>query len=84
MTNENLPAFAKQWMQQWASAGPALERVRAQELRAMTTTDLARSVAFIPNALERANLSNYSGLIDQQAWFMRQRVQFLLEGRKIR
>lgn len=68
-----LPPFAKAWMEQWKQAAPELARVRAEELRALDSGANEASVASL------ADPGRMSGLVEQQAWFMR---AMLLDYRK--
>jgi len=50
-------------MEQWKQAAPELERVRAEELRALdSSADFDGSLA---------DPGRMSGLVEQQAWFIR-------------
>lgn len=72
-----LPAFAKAWMAQWEAAAPALQKIRDQELRAMSVEEQARAaeVMDLPKgSLRPGDRESYSGLVEQQAWFMRFRL----------
>lgn len=71
MAQKHLPPFAAAWMQQWKAAGPALQRVRDEELRALDGSRALEAASFFDRA---RTTNNYSGLIEQQAWFMRKRV----------
>ncbi len=71
MAQKHLPAFAVEWMQQWRAAGPELQRIRDNELRALDGSQASRAASFVDG---QRSTTNYSGLIDQQAWFMRKRV----------
>lgn len=65
---------AAAWLRAWRAAGPALERVRREELR---TLDGRKTLALLTGPadyrkeprLARAT----SGLVDQQRWFMKAR-----------
>lgn len=63
------------WARQWAAAGPALERVRADALRAMTAAEaLAASDALLAlgAGLELPDHRRaWSGLVDMQRWLTR-------------
>ncbi len=62
------------WVSAWAVAGPELEQIRAAE---GATTSLAIVIEQLEDAFQAAmrhagpNLS--SGLVEQQAWFMKVR-----------
>jgi hypothetical protein len=73
----SMPDWAKQWMEQWREAGPALEAIRIQELRALTdhqarewTEGLLELAAQAPMLPHR---KRWSGLVVQQALFHRLR-----------
>ena len=71
----NLPPFAKQWAQQWKSAGPALQAIRDQELRQL---DGERTSG---NAVGHRVYDRYPerhGMVTMQKWFLR---RALLERR---
>jgi hypothetical protein len=75
----SLPEFAKEWMEQWRAAGPALEEVRARELRELTdeearaaTVDLLDLGIRVPLPRERWQSS---GLVIQQELFRRHRPE---------
>ena len=63
------------WARQWASAGPALARVREDALRAMTPAEaLAASDALLAlgAGLELPEHRRaWSGLVDMQRWLAR-------------
>lgn len=62
----------RQWAGRWLKAGPALERVRAQEL---VTVDVRKAILLLEDAfLSALRLSPprlSSGLVQQQRWFAR-------------
>jgi hypothetical protein len=60
-----MPPFAEAWMNQWRAAGPELERVRREELRALDAP-----LSGVPGAVPGFGHA-VSGLVEQQAWFMR-------------
>jgi hypothetical protein len=69
-------ALAAAWMAQWRAAGPALEEVRAREIRALTdeealaaSEDLLSLAASTPLPPERLR---GSGLVAQQ-WLLHRR-----------
>ena len=71
MDNSETEAM-RQWVARWQKAGPALARIRLQELR---HTDVAASIEQLEDSFRSAIL-NYparltSGLIEQQRWFKR-------------
>jgi len=65
------------WAAQWVSAGPALARVRAEELAALTPAQaLAASDALLAIGATTplpASRRTWSGLIDLQRWLARAR-----------
>ena len=74
MAREALPPFAKAWAAQWKAALPALEAVRANELRALDAAAVAAANLHLqPRRLDE-DRETYSGLVIQQAWFMRMRI----------
>jgi hypothetical protein len=62
-----MPPFAQAWMNQWHAAAPELERVRREELRKL---DPALGIS-LPTSSTQAVAGSLSGLVEQQAWFMR-------------
>ncbi len=70
------PPFAAEWAAQWRAAGPLLQAIRDQELRELSNERAieAAELAFVPPEQPHATNSAYSGLIVQQAWFMRLRL----------
>lgn len=72
-------AQARAWMAQWRSAGPALARVRAVELRMLDGPDLARIADELEEALWARRRSEpesaTSGLVEQQRLFGRGRAR---------
>lgn len=62
------------WIACWRRAGPELERIRAEEIRA---TDTGRSIQILDDAFESAIRLNpprpTSGLIEQQRFFAKAR-----------
>jgi hypothetical protein len=65
----------KQWVETWKRAGPELERVRREELRAFRHED---SVELIDSLLELGvqfgQVRTTSGLVEQQRLFMKART----------
>ena len=66
----------RRWIKQWRLAGPALARIKRQELRAMTDAQALRAsnrvlslASYLPRSPRRRSTS---GLIQQQALFRRQ------------
>jgi hypothetical protein len=62
-------ADAKRWVETWRRAGPALDRVRASEIRALDTYR-AISLLLVPGVSD-IEARPSSGLVEQQRWFMR-------------
>jgi hypothetical protein len=65
---------AKRWARAWKSAGPALERIRRDELR---TLDGHAAIALLTGpadyTVEPRKARTTSGLIEQQRWFSKAR-----------
>ena len=65
---------AIRWMQAWREAGPALERVRREELRRL---DGRRAIELLTGPAdyrqEPRTARPSSGLVEQQLWFMKAR-----------
>jgi len=63
-------ANARRWVQAWKEAGPELERIRAEEIRA---TDTLKSIPAFDGLFEMAVRdfppAKTSGLVEQQRWF---------------
>jgi len=64
-------------MAQWRSAAPLLQAIRDRELRELTPADALRASELVletspPPGQPRP--ADWSGLVDQQAWFMRLRL----------
>ena len=72
-TNEQKDA-ARRWVEAWRVAGPALEAVRARELREL---DGHRAIALLTGPAdyraEPRKARSSSGLVEQQRWFMKAR-----------
>jgi hypothetical protein len=68
---------AQAWVAQWRAAAPALESVRAQELAELDESKSARIAAgfFIApgEGARRLQKNESSGLVEQQAVFLRAR-----------
>ncbi len=67
------PEFAAEWMARWREAGPVLQEIRDRELAELSPEAAiqAAEVAFATPAPETPGRVEGSGLIEQQAWFMR-------------
>ena len=65
---------ARRWMQAWKVAGPLLEEIRAEEIRA---TDTVKAMEMLDDAFSSAVWLNQprigSGLVEQQEIFSRAR-----------
>jgi hypothetical protein len=65
---------ARRWIRAWKSAGPALERVRREELRRL---DGHAAIALLTGpadyTVEPRRARATSGLIEQQRWFAKAR-----------
>jgi hypothetical protein len=66
--------LAKKWVAAWKETGPILERLRREELRKLDTqaalSDLLGPVDFTQ---EPFRPKPTSGLVQQQAWFMKRK-----------
>lgn len=69
-------ALGRGWVAAWKEAGPALERVRRQELRRL---DPYRAIALLCGSadyrVEPRVPKPTSGLIEQQRWFQKARAR---------
>ena len=65
-------ALGRRWVKTWQDAGPRLERIRRQELRALDTFDTIRKLCGTADyhVAPRAPKPT-SGLIEQQQYFQR-------------
>lgn len=75
-TPEEEKALMKRWVDQWKVTGPELERIKKEELRAMTDEEALRRVQRVMNsrarhASEGVRAGESSGLIEQQRIFAR-------------
>ena len=74
--HSNLNDAAIRWMQAWRAAGPALERVRREELRRL---DGRRAIELLTGPAdyrqEPRKARPSSGLVEQQRWFMKARYR---------
>jgi hypothetical protein len=59
----------KQWIAAWRSAGPELERIRNEELRALTE-EQGTLKATLLGVFEKQPLSESSGLLEFQKWMI--------------
>jgi hypothetical protein len=70
---EELPAFAKQWAQQWKRAAPALQAIRDQELRMLADQrgDQPSSGECIVGHRVYDRNPHLHGMVTMQKWFLR-------------
>jgi len=65
-------ALGRRWVQTWQAAGPALERLRRQELRQL---DPHRAIALLCGDFDYRTPPRQarptSGLVEQQYWFQK-------------
>ena len=66
-------AEGKRWIETWRRAGPILERIRRDELRRLDPRAIANLCGTADYRVEPRAPKPYSGLIDQQRWFMKLR-----------
>lgn len=64
------------WVQNWKRIGPELEKIKRDELRALSDEEWSRRTAAVMNsrprhARERAKANVFSGLVEQQRIFSR-------------
>jgi hypothetical protein len=69
MSPSNPTEQEKQWIAAWRSAGPELERIRNEELRALTD-EQGTLKATLLGVFERQPLSESSGLLEFQKWMI--------------
>jgi hypothetical protein len=70
-------AEQRRWMQQWREAAIMLDEVKRDELANLSERDAWRQIeAVLSLAPHYRRLSRTSGLVKQQAWFMK----FMKEG----
>lgn len=60
----------RKWVETWQRAAPELERIRRAELQAMDTREAIRQILEV-NVPVTSPAPTTSGLVEQQAWFMR-------------
>lgn len=66
----------KKWMDQWRAAGPALEAFRAEELSRLDESQNAIiASSFFAGRTRRSEDGETSGLVEQQAIFLRARTR---------
>jgi len=76
MKTATTPAEQRHWMQQWREAAIALDEIKRDELASLTERDARRhirSVLGLPRGWR--NPDEACGLIEQQAFFQRQRAK---------
>src|SRR3989442_10021738 len=65
-------AAGQRWVETWRLAGPELERIRRRELREL---DTYRTIAMLCGPADYTRPPRapkpYSGLVEQQRWFMK-------------
>ncbi len=62
--------LAKRWVDTWKAAGPLLEKVREDDIRASVTADGFQVFdSFVKAALISNPPEPWSGLVEQQQWF---------------
>ncbi len=67
-------ARVKEWVEAWQRAGPELERMRREELRAFRYEEHVEAIAGLLDAAARvAKPRPSSGLVEQQRWFQKVR-----------
>lgn len=70
MTNDEARKYVKQWQQ----AGPALEKVRREELRGLSDSDCCNQIHALPElGSHLATNRPTSGLVEQQRIFQKAR-----------
>ncbi len=70
MTNEE----AREFVERWKKAGPALEKIRREELRNLSHEDCQKQVQTLFGLGSRKQKNRYkSGLIEQQRFFQKAR-----------
>jgi hypothetical protein len=68
----NDPELMRKWVETWQRAAPELERIYRAELQAIDTQEAIRQI-FGSYVYSAAPAPATSGLVEQQAWFMRMR-----------
>ena len=70
MMTEEERALTQRWVETWIKAGPKLDSIREQDIRASVTADGFRVFAtFVRAALQTHPPEPTSGLVEQQRWF---------------
>jgi hypothetical protein len=75
MDDSGTPSSAlRDWVATWRRAGPALERLKRDELRALDTVIALQQLAdAFEHALQRSPMLSTSGLVEQQRILQRLR-----------
>ncbi|TWT96257.1 hypothetical protein [Neorhodopirellula pilleata] len=74
MSNEQLPSFASQWVQQWKQAAPRLQAIRDEELRRLDGKRAARSQVSRAESIIFERYPERNGMVIMQRWFMRRQL----------
>jgi hypothetical protein len=75
MSPEEL-AGLKKWVETWKTTGPILERLRREELRKLDTFQaISNLLGTVDFTQEPFRPQPTSGLVQQQAWFKKFRVE---------
>jgi hypothetical protein len=64
----------KQWVEHWRRVGPLLEKIRHDELRAMTEEQAAsafESLAELATEVDNPTVRSTSGFVEQQRLFLK-------------
>jgi hypothetical protein len=64
----------RQWVETWRTAGVELEAIRRHELRSLNKQDAIRQIFGEENEVSPPVGEPTSGLVEQQAWFVRLRA----------
>ncbi|OYW70755.1 MAG: hypothetical protein B7Z37_29765 [Verrucomicrobia bacterium 12-59-8] len=71
MTDEER-TLAKRWVDTWKAAGPLLEKVREDDIRAADTMrDFEIFAGLVEMEVKKRPSLPTSGLVEQQRWFMK-------------
>jgi hypothetical protein len=82
-------AAARRWVDCWKSVGPELDRIKQEELRALTeeqAAEQAHDLFLLGDQWLEANpnFRRDSGMIEQQRWFMKWREKHQPVSRELR
>ena len=70
--SESEKAQTRAWVKNWQAAGPILEEIRAEEIRATDTVDAMEILdGMFTHAVETVPVRESSGLVEQQRIFSR-------------